>query len=176
VHDAPDTEAVILVGVARLAALQAAAPLDGNRPGLCGARREPAVGRIDHQRGAPRGRVVFAPVRNRRIRCVDLSREDVDTCQIAVVADSDIVQSLGVLGVGQVRSRAELRRPLERHTVFTLGRPFALQIRIAPGGALAPPRVAGRLRPATRVRWQVNRNGERHRACRDRADQPSVHV
>ena len=46
--DAADPEAVVLVGVARLAALQAAAPLDGNRPGLCGARRQTPIWRIDH--------------------------------------------------------------------------------------------------------------------------------
>ena len=58
--DAADAKAVVFVGVARLAARQAAAPLHGNGSGRCHARRKPAVGRIDDERGAPR--------RRRRIR------------------------------------------------------------------------------------------------------------
>ena len=72
--DAADAEAVIHVRVARLAALQAAAPLHGNRPGLRGSRRQTPVRRIDHQRSTPRRRVVFAPVRDRGIRPVALCR------------------------------------------------------------------------------------------------------
>ena len=56
----------------------------------------------------------------------DFSGEHIDAGQIALVADRDIVQALGVFCVGQELSRAELRRPLERHTVFTLGGPLAL--------------------------------------------------
>ena len=124
--DAADTEAVVLVGVARLAALQAAAPLHGNRSGGRHARREPAVGRIDDERGSPRRRVVFTPVRDRRVRRVDLAREHVNTRQIAFVADPNVFEAFRVFRVGEEPSRAVRRRTLEGHTVFPFAGPLAL--------------------------------------------------
>ena len=51
VDDTADAEAIVLVRVARLAALQAAAPLrHGKRPGLRRSRRETSIRRIDHER------------------------------------------------------------------------------------------------------------------------------
>ena len=174
-HDAADAEAVVLVGVARLAALQAAAPLDGNRPGLCGSRRKTPVGGIDHERGAARDRVVFAPMRDRRIGPFDFAGEHVDPRQIALVADPDVIEPLGVFRVAEELPRAELGRPLQRHAVFTFRRPLALQIRVAPRRAFAPGPLRGLL-CAARLRRQLNGYRERHGACRQRPDHPSVHV
>ena len=130
--DAADAEAVLVVRVARLAAEQAAAPLHGNRPGRRRARRKTAIRRIDHERGAPRRRVVFAPVRNRGGRALHAAGQDVDGREVLLIADADVLHALRVLLVGQELPRAVLRGPLERHAVLAFGRPLAMQIGVAP--------------------------------------------
>src|SRR4030095_16450741 len=108
--DAADAEAVVLVGVARLASLEAAAALRGNRSRLRRARRKMAIRWIDHQRGAPRRRVVFAPMRDRSVGALHFSGEHVNPREIALVARSDVLESLGVFRVGEELTRAVLRR------------------------------------------------------------------
>jgi hypothetical protein len=51
-------------------------------------------------------------VRDRRIGRVHFASEHVDGRQIALVAHADFFDPLGILFVGQERSRAELRRSL----------------------------------------------------------------
>ena len=164
------------VRVARFAAEQAAAPLHGNRPGRRRARRKTAVRRIDHQRGAPRRRVVFAPVRNRGGRALHAAGQDVDGREVLLIADADVLHALRVLLVGQELPRAVLRGPLERHAVLALGRPLTLQIGVAPRRTRAPRRVASGLR-AGRVGCphQVRRHRHREHAGGDRSSRLRCH-
>ena len=77
-------------------------------------------------------------MRDRRIRRVHLAGQHIDRRQIPLVTDPDLFEPLGILVVGQELSRAELRRPLEGHTVFAFTRPLALEIRVAPRRPLDP--------------------------------------
>ena len=84
---------------------------------------------------------------------------------------------LAVFLVGQKLSRAELRRPFERHAVFSFARPLALEIGIAPQRALAPGPVAARLRTGrSRQPDEMPRRGDGEHACGDRPVHPSIHV
>src|SRR5262249_54128015 len=138
VDDAAYAEAVLLIGVARFAAEQAAALLRRNAPGLRRPRRHAAVGWIDHERSAPRVRVVFTPVRDRRARSFLSAGEHIDRREVALVPDPCVFEPFGVLLSGQKRARAELRGALERHAVLAFARPLTMQIGIAPSGAPAP--------------------------------------
>jgi hypothetical protein len=95
--------------------------------------------------------------------------------EVALVADPDVLESLRIFRVGEELPCAELRRPLEGHTVFTFRRPLALQIRIAPRRARAPRAFAIGLR-GTRLRRQLNRYRNRRRANRQHPDHSSFHV
>ena len=176
VDDAADAEAVLVVRVARFAAEQAAAPLHGNRRGRRRARRKPTVGRIDHQRSAPRRRVVFAPVRNRGVRAPHGAGQDVHGLEVLLIANADVLHALRVLLVGQERPRAVLRGPLERHAVFTFGRPVATEIGVAPRRTRAPRGVVSGLRTG-RVSGsqQVHRYRDGEHSGGDRSSRPRCH-
>ena len=175
-HDATDAEAVLVVRVARLAALQATASLHGNRPGLRDSARQTPVGWIDDERCAPRRRVVFAPMRDRRIRRVHFAGEDVDGREIAFVAHADLFDALSILRVGQELSRAELSRSFERHTVLAFTRPLALEIGVAPQRAHAPGSFrVGLCARCGRQPARVHQCRDCQHACGDRRDDPNVH-
>ena len=146
--------------VARLPAEQAAASLHGNRPGRRRARRKTAVRRIDDERGAPRRRVVFAPVRNRGARAPHGARQNVHPLEVLLVADADVLHACRVLLVGQELPRTVLRGPLERHAVLALGGPLAMQVGVAPRRTRAPCRLGPGLR--------VDRACQPHRVRRHR--------
>src|SRR4029453_15314316 len=114
---------------------------------------------------------------DRRIRPIDFPREDIDRCQIALVADPDFFEPLRIFAVGQKWSRAELRRPLEWNAVLTFARPLTLQIGLAPQRAPAPrafmaPSCAGVGAPPP----PLPRGRDRQPGCRHRQDAPSFHV
>src|SRR4030095_11010626 len=104
----------VSVWSAWLAALQTAAALHGKRPRLRGPRRQTAVRRINDERRPPRSRVVFAPVRDRRAGAVDFAGEHVDRCEIPLIAESHVFESLRILIVRQELSRTELCGALHR--------------------------------------------------------------
>ena len=94
--------------------------------------RQPAVRRIDNQRGAVRGILrVLVPVRRSAVGELAPGHLRLVVAQQPGLAG----RPLGVLLGGQLRARAERFRTLQRHRPHHVRRPHALQVRVAPGRA-----------------------------------------
>ena len=113
-------------------------------------------------------------MRDRRIRRVHLAGQHIDRRQIPLVTVPDFFEPLGILVVGQELSRAELRRPLEGHTVFAFTRPLALQIGVAPRRPFDP--LPACLRAGCALRDEVCRYDEHQQADEDPEGDSASHV